>query len=244
MPCKGQNEDLNRLFNITEVLTQCIRYQQMNIYRHTIPAYLRDSLTYMRPVAIHMMDYVKAATTYILLPDILPMEDLRNMLKHKESDLPSTMHLPISMDGTLHLHWYLRTHVLIAEEHFLLFTDVPIQNRAQQLQIYYIFNVTVLHSNLSAQYKINHRYIGVTYDETKKVAITYQQCIACQHVNGQFCRINAPFQLLINQQSCITALYAKNDQTKGEQCSLSISHVPHTFLPIAITSNWIIPSNP
>ena len=36
------NEDLNRLFNITEALTQHIRYQQMDIYMHTILAYLRD----------------------------------------------------------------------------------------------------------------------------------------------------------------------------------------------------------
>ena len=78
------NEDLNRLFNITEDLTQCIRYQQMYIYMCTILAYLRDSLIYMRQVAIHMMDYVDAATTNILVPDILPMEDLRSTLQHIE----------------------------------------------------------------------------------------------------------------------------------------------------------------
>ena len=42
------NEDLNKLNNITEVLTQHIRYQQMYIYMCTILAYLRDSLTNMR----------------------------------------------------------------------------------------------------------------------------------------------------------------------------------------------------
>ena len=89
------NEDLNRLFNITEVLTQYIIYKQMDIYLHTILAYLRDSFTYMRQVDIHTMDYVDAATTSILSPDIFPIEDLRNMLRHIESELPSTMHLSI-----------------------------------------------------------------------------------------------------------------------------------------------------
>ena len=37
------NEDLDKLFNITEVLTQHIRYQQMYNYMCTILAYLRDS---------------------------------------------------------------------------------------------------------------------------------------------------------------------------------------------------------
>ena len=54
----------------------------MYIYMHTILAYLRDSLIYMRQVAIHMMDYVEAATTNTLSPDILPVEDLRSMLKN------------------------------------------------------------------------------------------------------------------------------------------------------------------
>ena len=76
----------------------------------------------------------------------------------------------------------------------------------------------------------------------KAVAIIDEQYIACQHANGQFCRINAPFQPLTNPPSCITAVYAKKDQAIGEQCSLSISHVPHTFIPVAVTSIlWIIP---
>ena len=71
------NEDLTKCFNITEDLTQ---YQQMYIYVCTILAYLRDSLTYMRQVAIHTMEYGDATTTNILSPDILPVKDLRNML--------------------------------------------------------------------------------------------------------------------------------------------------------------------
>ena len=79
------------------------------------------------------MDYVDAATTNILSPDIVPVEDLRNMLRHIESELPSTMHLPISSDDTLHFYQFLNTHVLIADGQFLLFIDVAIQKRAQQL---------------------------------------------------------------------------------------------------------------
>ena len=74
----------------------------MYIYMHTILAYVRDSLTYIRQVAIHMMDYVNAATTNILSPDIVPVEDLRSMIRHIEYELPSTLHLHISLDDTLH----------------------------------------------------------------------------------------------------------------------------------------------
>ena len=210
------NEDLNKLFNITKFPMQCIRCQQMYIYMPTILAYLRDSLTCMRQISIHMMDYVDAATTNIFSPNILPVEDLRNMLRHIESEIPSKMHLPVSLDDTLHFYWYLSTHVLIAEGQFLLLIHVTMQNRIQQLEIYEVFNLLVLHGNLSAQYKINHRYTRVTYDETKAVAIMDQQYIACQHASGQFCKTNGPFHPLTNLPSGIAALYAKNNQAIKE----------------------------
>ena len=121
---------------------------------------------------------------------------------------------------------------------FLLLIGVPIQKRAQQLQLYEVFSLPVPHSNLSADYKVNYKYIGLTYDETKAVAITDLQYRACQHANGQFCRINAPFKPLANSPSCVTVLYAKNDQSINEKCSLVISHMPHTYVPIAVTSNF------
>ena len=155
------------------------------------------------------------------------------------------MQLPISLDNTLHFYHNLSTHLLIADQQLLLLINVPIQNRAQQLQIYEVFSLPVPHRNLSTEYKVNYKYIGVTYDETKAVATTDLQYRACQHANGQFCRTNAPFQPHTNSPSCVTALYAKNYQAIKEQCSLVISHMPHTYVPISVTSNlWIIPSNP
>ena len=92
------NEDISTLFNITDVLTQHLRYQQMYTYAHTILAYIRDSLTYMRQVAIHTMDYVNAASTSILSLNILPVEELRNMFRQIES-LPTFNNTPAHIIG-------------------------------------------------------------------------------------------------------------------------------------------------
>ena len=45
---------------------------------------------------MNLIDYIDAAMTGILLPHVLPAEDLQKMLIHIEDVLPSTMHLPIS----------------------------------------------------------------------------------------------------------------------------------------------------
>ena len=95
------------------------------------------------------MDYVDAATTGILSPHILPVQDVRRMLKYIEETLPSMMHLPISSDNTLHFYRYLCTHILIADEQFLLLIDVPIQDQAQQVEIYEVFNLDIPHENYS-----------------------------------------------------------------------------------------------
>ena len=125
------NKDVNILFNITDILTQHLRYHQIYTYACTILAYLMECLIYMIQVTTHTMDCVDAAMTSILSPDILPVEKIRSLLRHIESQLPSIMHLPIPLDDTLHFYWYIKTHMVLADGQFLLLINVPIQDRAQ-----------------------------------------------------------------------------------------------------------------
>ena len=48
------------------------------------------------------MDDIYATTTGILSPHVLSVAYLREMLKHIAETLPSTMHLPILSEETLH----------------------------------------------------------------------------------------------------------------------------------------------
>ena len=208
------------LYNITSSLYTNLNYQQIVLHIHSILANLRDSLYYMRQVSMHARDYIDAAPTGILSPHVLPVEDLRKMLVHIEEALPSTMQLPVSPEDTLHFYRYLHIHILIADKQFLLLNDVPIQDQAQQLEIYEVFNLVVPHRNLSAIYNIGSKYLGIIYDKTKAVEILEQQFSTCQKANGQFCSINAPVQPLANPASCITAICTKNKAGIEKRCSL------------------------
>ena len=108
------HQDITTLYNIAYSLYSSLSYQQIILHIHSILANLRDSLYYMREVAIHTIDNVDAATTGILSPHVLPIEDLRKMLLYIEETLPSTMHLPVSSEDALHIYRYLCTHILIA----------------------------------------------------------------------------------------------------------------------------------
>ena len=161
---------------------------------------------------MHVVDYIDAATTGILSSHVLPVEDLQKILTHIEEVLPSTMHLPVSSEDTLHFYRclctnilitvdfyrYLCTNILITVEQFLLLIDIPIQDCTQQLEIYQIFNLIIPHRNISAWYNIDTKYLGTSYDEMKAVEISEQQFITCQQANGQFCSINTPLQPLAN----------------------------------------------
>ena len=63
---------------------------------------------------MHIMDYIDAANTGTLSPHVLPIADLKQMLSHIEEFLPTTIHLPVSSEDTLHFYRYLHTHVIIA----------------------------------------------------------------------------------------------------------------------------------
>ena len=163
------HNDVTMLFNITGLIYTCINYQQILLHICSILANLRGSLYDMRQIAMHGMNYIATATTAILSPHVLTVEDLGEMLIHIEASLPSTIHLPVSLDDTFHFFRYLHVHVLVAEEHLLLLIDVPIQDHTQQLEIYQVFNLHIAKGNLTAPYTIHTKYLGISYDDTKPV---------------------------------------------------------------------------
>ena len=183
------NNDVTTLFNIMSSIYTCINYQQILLHVHSILANLRDSFYYMRQIAMHVMNYMDTTTTSILSPHVFPVEDLQEMLIHIKAELPSTKHSSVSLDDTLHFNRNLCTHILIVEEHFLLLIDVPIQDCAQQLEIYQVFNLLIPKGNLSAYFDIDTKYLGISYDEMKEIEISEQQFTTCQQANRQFCNI-------------------------------------------------------
>ena len=82
------------------------------------------------------------------------------ILSHIEETISPTMHFPVSFEDTLYFYRYLCTHILIANQQFLLLIDVPIQDHTQQLSIYKIFTLDICHGNFTARYNVNTQYLG------------------------------------------------------------------------------------
>ena len=72
------SQDVNNLYNLNTSLATSLSYHQLILYISSILANLQDSLSYIRTVSTHTMDYIDAATTGTLSPHILPIMDLRN----------------------------------------------------------------------------------------------------------------------------------------------------------------------
>ena len=234
------HQDITMLYNITSSLYTSLKYQQIALHIHSILVNLRDSLYYMRQVTMHAMDYIDAALTGILSPHILPVEDLQKMLIHIKEALPSTMHLPVSSEDTLHFYRYLGTYILITDKQFLLLNQCTHTGLCRTTQN--IGSLLVIpHRNLSAHYNIDTKYLGITYDETKAVEISEQQFSTCQHANSQFCSFNTPLQPFGTPSSCVTAIYTKNKEGIEKRCSIQIGNTNSATIPTLITPNvWIL----
>ena len=70
------HESVTMLYNITSSLYTSLNYQQIVLHIYSILANLRDYLYYIRQVDMHAMDNIYAATTGIVSPHVLPVEDL------------------------------------------------------------------------------------------------------------------------------------------------------------------------
>ena len=141
------------------------------------------------------------------------------------------MHLPIPSSDPLHFYRYLWMHILVEENQFLLLIDIPIQDRAQQIQIYQIINLPVLVGNYSMKYTMETKYLGVTYNRTKAMDIPEEQFKLCKEANGQFCLLSTPLQPLTNPPLCVAALYTKNSKEIDRLCELTTKAQPKFTYP-------------
>ena len=64
------SQDVNNLYNLTLSLATSLSYHQLVLYIRSVLANLLDSLSYIRTVSTHTMDYINAATTGTLSPCI------------------------------------------------------------------------------------------------------------------------------------------------------------------------------
>ena len=237
------NEDIRALFNITNQLATQV--QNIILHLRAMLANLRDCLHFMEQLANHILEYINTATTSTLTPHLIPVPDLQQMLDQIESELPPNMHLPIPSSDPLHFYRYLQMHMLVEENQFLLLIDVPIQDRAQQIQIYQIINLPVPVGNYSMRYTMDTKYLGVTYDRTKAMDISEGQFKLCKEANRQFCPLSMPLQPLTNLPSCAAALYTKNSREIDCLCELTTKAQPELYLLIPLASNvWAIISSP
>ena len=135
--------------------------------------------------------------------------------------------------------------MLIADEQFLLLIDVPIQDHAQQIEIFEVFTLDIPHGNYSLCYDIGDKCLGITLDETSAIEISEDQFQTCKRANRQFCILNAPLLPLANPPTCLSSLYTKNKNSIQKQFSLQVKKANSTSIPTSIAPNvWIMPSSP
>ena len=72
--------DVNNPYNITTSLYTSLSYHQLVLHIRSVLANLWDSLSYIRTVSMHTIDYINAATTGTLSTHISPIADLKQML--------------------------------------------------------------------------------------------------------------------------------------------------------------------
>ena len=90
------DHDVNDIYNLTTSLVTSLSFHQLILHIRSVLANLHDSLSYIRSVSLHTMDYVNATTTGILSCHVFPIMDLQKMLSHIEETLLPTLHLPVS----------------------------------------------------------------------------------------------------------------------------------------------------
>ena len=122
---------------------------------------------------------------------------------------------------------------------------MPIQDCAQQIEIYEVFNLDIPYGNYSLHYDIGNKYLGITLDETSATEISEDQFQTCKRANRKFCILNTPLLPLTNPPTCLSTLYTKDRDSTQKRCSLQVKKANSINILTSIAPNvWIITSSP
>ena len=70
------SHDINKHYNLATSLATSISFHELILHIRSVFANLCNSLSYIRMVSTHTMDYIDTATSGMLSPHILPVMDL------------------------------------------------------------------------------------------------------------------------------------------------------------------------
>ena len=111
------SHDINNLCNLTTSLATNLSYHQLILYIRSVLANLWDSLSYIRMVSTHTMDYIDAAMSGTLSPHILPIMDLK-IITHRKN-------LTIYITSTSFIRGYTALLLIPLHAHFNCQQAVP-----------------------------------------------------------------------------------------------------------------------
>ena len=153
------------------------------------------------------------------------------MLSYIEETLPSTLHLSVSSENTLHFYCYLCIHVLITNKQFILLIDVPIQDQSQQLSIYKIFTLNIPHGTFTTHYDVNTKYLRITQNETMAVEFCHNNSGFVKNKMDSFLLFLHCFNHLQTHHLALLPYIYKNTPSISAKCSLQIRKSSDVSMP-------------
>ena len=104
--------------------------------------------------------------------------------------------------------------------------------------------IWIQHMEISQHVMTYKQVFGIVLDETSAIEISKDQFKTCQKANRQFCILNTPLLRPANPPTCVSALYAKDNDSIQNRCSLQIKKASSVSIPTCIAPNvWIITSS-
>ncbi len=145
-----------------------------------------------------------------LTPQVIPPDQLRQLLQEIETVLPPILSLPFDPENELFNYYqYLGCYVYPGDGDFTVLIDVPLADVTSQFNVFQILTYDVPYGNTSivASYEIAHEYVAVSPDRSRISFLEDWQLHQCSSEVFHFCRMT-------------TAIYFTN--TLQDDCTVSL----------------------
>ena len=215
--------------------------------RHKL-AMIRDTVNSLSQNIHHLNTYFRALGSNKLSPEMVPLNDLFELLTDVRQDLVGhpKLQLPDLLDVN-HLYKYyryMRIEAVLVSDMLLCVLQIPLVDRTKRFQVYKIHNLPLPIPQLKKQlhYVLHHEHLALTTDRLYVTYPSASEILSCQISSGAFCEINSAIYPVSTSQTCEHSLFIKDEAGIEVNCKVTLHNFTH---PMALSLNhnfWAISS--
>ena len=203
-------------------------FTMINVEFNTKITTFQDTLQNFERRMTKMRTIISSMALQVVTPDTVSPQHVRKILRQIKEKLVLQPRLQLMGHPDIDV-WSFYRHVkmvpLVLQDHLVVTFQIPLVDKENQLDLYKIQNLPVLHPALGIRfhYKVDSHYIAFHHNHSYYMTPDDLEVAACMKTKGAWCKFTSPMYSTVHSPSCISSVFLKKAEQIKELCEVETS---------------------